>query len=101
MSTREAAMKPGMSPASRSKLSLITFSVAMCARSPSLKVPGAVSDDQFLLERRQRVARHRQVGFRSIQHHVDEERVVRGQWSDELILLAEGDEDVLDVLVQI
>src|SRR4051812_5830812 len=95
-STSDAAMKPLVSEAIFSSTSVSCFSLA-------IGVPFLVSSSnaQVFFHRCQLVAGHRQVAAGLVQHQVDEQRVVAGEWPDQVILTVEGDQDVLDGVLEV
>src|SRR6478735_2804906 len=94
-STSDAAMKPLVSDEIFSRTSVSCFSLAMGFLFVS------VSNGEFFFHRSELVAGHRQIAARLVQHQVDEQRVVAGEWSNQMVLAVEGDQDVFDVVLEI
>src|SRR5688500_13691158 len=97
MSTSDAAMNPGISAAIFSNSSTICFSDGidwLLVRVNSL-------DHQLALDRAELVPRHGEVRLAAIEHDVDEQRVVRRQRADQVVLAAERDQDVLDRIAEV
>src|SRR5262245_2380625 len=96
-STSDAAMKPFASAWIFPRTSTSCCSLAMDAPF----VGGRRSDHEVLLDRGELVARHRQVPAALVEHEVDEERVVPAERADDVVLLAERDEDVFDAVLEL
>src|SRR5690349_2822760 len=91
-STSEAAMNPLVSFWSLSSTSVSSFSLAICACSSGFL------DDQVGRDADEVMPRHRQVALALVEHEVDEQRVVVRQRTDQVVLLAERDQDVVDLI---
>src|SRR5262245_22738941 len=61
----------------------------------------AVSDDEVALDLGELMARHREIGFLLVEHDVDEQCVVGGERADQVVLAAQRDQHVLDLIVEV
>src|SRR3989338_5259155 len=61
---------------------------------------GSASDLERALDVRQLVARQRQIALGLVQHQVQEQALVVGHQTDQVVLVPQGDEDVFDASTQ-
>src|SRR5262249_41032683 len=60
-----------------------------------------VSDDEIALDLRELMTRHGEVGFGLVEHDVDEQRIVAAERPDQVVLPAQRDQHVLDLIIEI